>query len=285
MNTNTVVDMRQFVRAKNGEAFTSSQLVSEAFGKQHKDVLRKIETIECSTDFRERNFTLTHEILMSGAVRRQTPVVEMTKDGFMFLVMGFTGKKAAQIKEGYIEAFNWMAGQLGLSSQDVVTSLISAAELSTLKSVMQDKAKEVEPEKRISFLHTMHHRLHTRFNVPRTEMIQREHFADACNFVAAYALEGEWLPKTEKSGTVLTDSHLYDVYFLSWHFKCLYEIFNDYKLYSHFSGVGSPVGAKMIDHFRDGHAGYHKLQELAPEFEAVQKRMGINQYRGMGVAA
>lgn len=197
MNSTTVVDMRQFVRAKNGEAFTSSQSVSDAFGKQHKDVLRKIETVGCSAEFRERNFTLTHETLMSGAVRRQTPIVEMTKDGFMFLVMGFTGKKADAIKEGYIAAFNWMAEQLGINSSDAVRSLIDGVELATLKAVMQDKAKEVAPEKKVSFLHTMHHRLHTRFNVPRTELIQREHFADACNFVAAYALDGEWLPKQE----------------------------------------------------------------------------------------
>ena len=36
----------------------------------------------------------------------------MTKDGFMFLVMGFTGKKAAQIKEAYINAFNQMSTKL-----------------------------------------------------------------------------------------------------------------------------------------------------------------------------
>lgn len=36
----------------------------------------------------------------------------MTKDGFIFLVMGFTGHKAAAIKEAYINAFNIMAEQL-----------------------------------------------------------------------------------------------------------------------------------------------------------------------------
>ena len=40
------------------------------------------------------------------------PMFKMTKDGFIFLVMGFTGKAAAQIKEAYINAFNWMAEQL-----------------------------------------------------------------------------------------------------------------------------------------------------------------------------
>lgn len=37
---------------------------------------------------------------------------KMTKDGFIFLVKGFTGKAAAHIKEAYINAFNWMAEQL-----------------------------------------------------------------------------------------------------------------------------------------------------------------------------
>ena len=32
----------------------------------------------------------------------------MTRDGFMFLVMGFTGSKAARMKEAFIEAFNML---------------------------------------------------------------------------------------------------------------------------------------------------------------------------------
>jgi len=37
---------------------------------------------------------------------------EITKDNFMFLVMGFTGKRAAQIKEAYINEFNHMTDLL-----------------------------------------------------------------------------------------------------------------------------------------------------------------------------
>ncbi len=36
----------------------------------------------------------------------------MTKDGFVFLVMGFTGKKAAAFKEAYIAEFNRMEAEL-----------------------------------------------------------------------------------------------------------------------------------------------------------------------------
>lgn len=50
---------------------------------------------------------------------RKSKVVEMDKDGFMFLVMGFTGQKAAQIKVAYINAFNWMAERLGRAPTSV----------------------------------------------------------------------------------------------------------------------------------------------------------------------
>ena len=41
----------------------------------------------------------------------------MTKDGFSFLVMGYTGKKAAQFKEAYINAFNKMEAEIRSSAK------------------------------------------------------------------------------------------------------------------------------------------------------------------------
>ncbi|WP_220816105.1 phage antirepressor N-terminal domain-containing protein [Pseudomonas paralcaligenes] len=75
----------------------------------------------------------------------------------------------------------------------VVAELVGVTELTVLKGVIYDKAKLVTKDKRISFIHTMHNRLHTRFNVPRVELIPAQQFEAACNFVAAYALEGEWI--------------------------------------------------------------------------------------------
>lgn len=75
----------------------------------------------------------------------------------------------------------------------LVGEALGVTELVALKGVIADKAKQLPKEKRLSFKHTMHNRLHTRFNVPRTELIPHESFADACNFVAAYAVEGEYL--------------------------------------------------------------------------------------------
>jgi Rha family phage regulatory protein len=93
---------------------TDSVKVAAYFGKLHKDVLRKFKTLGCSSEFNERNFTLVHYDDTKGEIR---PMYQMTKNGFMFLVMGFTGKRAAEIKERYIQAFDEMAEQLAKGSR------------------------------------------------------------------------------------------------------------------------------------------------------------------------
>lgn len=90
----------------------------------------------------------------------------------------------------------------------LVDALIGMTEVNVLKGLIRDKAKVVPLDKRRSFQQTMHNRLHTRFNVPRIELIQAGEFEAACNFVAAYALEGEWLPKQEKVvGTITLNQY------------------------------------------------------------------------------
>ncbi len=106
MTASQFIDPIQFITAHNSQLRTTSLKVAEAFGKQHKDVLRKVAGLGCSPEFNQRNFAPVEYVDGKGEKR---PVVEMTKDGFMFLAFRFTGAKAAAITEAYIGAFNWMA--------------------------------------------------------------------------------------------------------------------------------------------------------------------------------
>ncbi len=97
------------IRIINGQAVTSSLAVADYFIKRHADVIRKIESLECSTLFRKRNFAFTSiSINQPNGGTRKLPCYQITRDGFAFLAMGFTGKRAAQFKEAYINAFNQM---------------------------------------------------------------------------------------------------------------------------------------------------------------------------------
>lgn len=85
---------------------TTSLKVAEVFGKNHFDVLRSIEALDCSGEFRKRNFAFSS--YQPAGARRSYPMVLMTRDGFTILAMGFTGAKAAEFKEKYIAEFNRM---------------------------------------------------------------------------------------------------------------------------------------------------------------------------------
>lgn len=91
---------------KDDKAFCDSLQVAETFGKRHSHVMRDIENLNCSEEFRASNFGHTYYKDLQG--KRQRKGI-MTKDGFTFLVMGYRGKKAAEFKEAYIKRFNDMA--------------------------------------------------------------------------------------------------------------------------------------------------------------------------------
>lgn len=93
------------IRIINGQAVTSSQAVADYFIKRHDNVIQKIKNLECSSKFAALNFK---ESEYTDATGRKLPCYNITRDGFAFLAMGFTGKRAAQFKEAYINAFNQM---------------------------------------------------------------------------------------------------------------------------------------------------------------------------------
>lgn len=106
--------MNQLVFIENGKTVTDSLTVAETFGKVHKNVLRDIETLECSEEFSRLNFEQSTYINDRG---RSYQKYIITQDGFSFLVMGYTGKEAARFKELYISEFNRMRDQLTKSPQ------------------------------------------------------------------------------------------------------------------------------------------------------------------------
>ncbi|MBN1186881.1 MAG: Rha family transcriptional regulator [Bacteroidales bacterium] len=91
-----------------GDDVTTSHIIAQVFGKNHADVLRDIRNLKCSDEFRKRNFAEMFDIkVLPNNGHRYDRYYEITKDGFSFLVMGYTGKKAATFKEGIIREFNY----------------------------------------------------------------------------------------------------------------------------------------------------------------------------------
>lgn len=97
------------VRVIDGQAVTTSLDLAAYFGKRHDDVIRKIRSLDCSLEFTARNFTVSAYDDPTG---RSLPCYLLTRDGFFFVAMGFTGRRAAEFKEAYIAAFNAMEQRL-----------------------------------------------------------------------------------------------------------------------------------------------------------------------------
>lgn len=76
----------------DGEVFATSRIVADYFEKRHDNVMQRIRNLDCSEEFRLLNFKETSYLDMQG---KEQPYYELTRDGFMFLAMGFTGARAA----------------------------------------------------------------------------------------------------------------------------------------------------------------------------------------------
>lgn len=92
------------IHGQLGQDVTTSLIVAQVFGKEHNKVVRDIETISCSASFRVANFG--EGTFQNPKTGQSYKMIEMTKDGFSFLVMGYTGAKAGQFKEIFIAEFN-----------------------------------------------------------------------------------------------------------------------------------------------------------------------------------
>ena len=114
MNDSTVVTTNAAIAhpdlvVVDGQITTTSNQIAEHFGKLHKTVLRAIANLDCSPEFTKRNFVPSE---YTDATGRKLPCYRITRDGFVFLAMGFTGKEAMQWKVAYLTAFNKMEAQL-----------------------------------------------------------------------------------------------------------------------------------------------------------------------------
>ena len=112
--------MKSIVNIKDGEITTTTKIVADVFGKIHRDVIRAVSELECSEEFSLRNFAQSDYVTERGKTYK---CYNMTRDGFTFLCMGFTGKKAAEWKEKYITAFNEM--EKGLLNVDAEMTRLS----------------------------------------------------------------------------------------------------------------------------------------------------------------
>jgi Rha family phage regulatory protein len=111
---NPSIEYTSLVSVSHHRVIATSASIARHFGKQHKNVLRSIETLLTELpDEHKLNFELMLlEVAIGSGATRKDPLYHITRDGFTLLAMGFTGKRALQFKLAYIDAFNSMEAAL-----------------------------------------------------------------------------------------------------------------------------------------------------------------------------
>lgn len=121
MATSNYTRSSELVSIQDGKSTTTSLIVAKHFKKDHFHVLRDIEKLQCSQEFRASNFGLSNRLNKQG---KSMPYYVISRDGFTMLCMGFEGAEAAAWKEKYIAAFNMMEKQLKLDFNTMPPELL-----------------------------------------------------------------------------------------------------------------------------------------------------------------
>lgn len=104
------------LKEENGKVLASSREVAEKFGKRHSDVIRSIKNL-IENDSTQNCVQCFRRSIYKDETGKSNKMYMMNRDGFTFLVMGFTGKSANEWKWKYINAFNQMEEKLKSGNQ------------------------------------------------------------------------------------------------------------------------------------------------------------------------
>ena len=239
------------VTVSDGVATTLSTNVAEFFGKMHKDVIRSIETILNSTDEKhKRNFApMMIDIEIGNGAIRKSKAYRLTRDGFTFLAMGFTGERAQAFKWAYIDAFNRMEAQLreGCGYQG-----LNPSQQHLIRQAVSKRAKTIS-----AHYQTIYRAIYNRYQIARYDQLPPCELNDCLKFIREVDLSvpevvknEQQMPTVHDNVMILSDKDLDRlrgfVYCYKYLFRKEVELF-----FSFLQGVRSPYAGKFYDSFTD----------------------------------
>ncbi|EAK0549021.1 phage antirepressor Ant [Campylobacter coli] len=117
------------------EIFANSLQIAEVFEKDHSNVLKAIDKLP-NDEFKSSNFKYDSYFDKKSEQRR---MINLTRDAFSLLVMGFTGEKAYKWKVEFIKAFNEMEKRLKNLEQEKMQKLAFHQSLGYKSQLKQQK--------------------------------------------------------------------------------------------------------------------------------------------------
>lgn len=139
--------MNDLVIMHNQQVVTTSLILADAFEKEHKNVIRAIETKIGELKIEQSSKMFSKGEYTNSQNKRQ-PMYYLNRDGFTFIAMGFTGRKADEFKLKYIDAFNRMEEQIKQQpAQYKLPQTFSEALIELAKEVKKNEVLKPKAEK------------------------------------------------------------------------------------------------------------------------------------------
>lgn len=173
---------QQLVFVQDKQAVTDSLTIANAFEKGHDKVLRDIRGLKCSEQFRLANFG---ESSYMNKQRREMPMFIVTFDGFSMLAMGYSGEKAIQFKERYINEFN-RTRQILESHQVTLLAAEQKQVQLVIASVIHYRYSAIPDKARRKYFTRLYGQLKKQFNVMSFRDIPRSRLNEAINFIKEF---------------------------------------------------------------------------------------------------
>ena len=135
------------VSLHSGRPATTSLEVAKFFGKRHDNVLRDIDALlsQLPENSLQLNFEETYQEQETPLGVKQIRVFIIYRDGFMLLVMGYTGKKALGMKLAYIEAFNRMEEELARQKESAIPASPTPDDFTGTLSITPSTTEDRKP--------------------------------------------------------------------------------------------------------------------------------------------
>lgn len=181
---------------------TTSLAIAEHFGKNHKEALRDIRTLidQCPEDFHGRNFALmSRKVKIGNGAERDDPFYHVFFDGFILLVMGYTGPKALKMKLAYIGAFNAMREKLeGKTIEETAAERLSAADCEIIISLVKSITDRYEPLAQRSVNMRVWRALRKQFGVASYKLLPKSKMPEIVYWLANYEHAAKPIPEGKK---------------------------------------------------------------------------------------
>ena len=197
----------------NGIVTTTSVQVAQFFGKRHDNVLRAIRVLlrEGASEDYLLNF---EEVIMDftngkGGVQSGT-AYRMTREGFMLLAMGFTGKEALRWKLAFIAAFNRMEAELQKPAYDpariqLAHSLAAQAAAQVTQTVFDAIASGRDSDwRRARYLLSFGYDRDGQPTIPQAQVVGDDQMVTSLNALVQHITKHDVLPTDAQLAALVT---------------------------------------------------------------------------------